>query len=43
LQKEFYFNYLWSVYLGFGGVIWNRIRRRQFEKLRLLGKVLIWK
>jgi len=31
--KKFYPNYLWSVYLGFAGVIFNRLRRKKYKVL----------
>jgi len=37
--KKFFPKYLWSVYLGFLVVIWNRIKRGQFKRIvRLLTK-----
>jgi len=51
--KKFYPRYLWSVYLGFIIVIWNRLKRRQFRRVGLIldivlgrekrrGKDLLW-
>jgi len=34
--KKFYPKYLWSVYLGFLVVVWNRIRRRQWNRVFLI-------
>jgi len=38
--KKFYPKYLWSVYLGFVGVIFNRIRRRQREIIPKILEIL---
>jgi hypothetical protein len=41
--KKFYPQYLLTVYLGFLGVILNRIRRRQFKRIGLVLKAIIGK
>ena len=38
--KKFFPKYLWCVYLGFVVVVWNRIKRKQISRIKLVFKVL---
>ncbi len=37
--RKFFPNYLWSVYLGFTIVILNRIKRKQFGRIKIIWKI----
>jgi GT2 family glycosyltransferase len=43
ITKKYFPQYLWSVYLGFIVVIWRRIKRKQFDRIRLVIKAMLQK
>ncbi|MBA4318553.1 MAG: glycosyltransferase family 2 protein [Flavobacterium sp.] len=38
--KKFFPNYLWSIYLGFLITIFNRIKRGQFERIKIIFEII---
>jgi len=41
ITKKYFPKYLWSVYLSFIIVIWRRIKRKQFDRIKLVIKAML--